>query len=124
MELEQYFHLIQQERNMAEKKDTRVSFSIEVDNDELDNFPSTFRQQRLDYSCPSWVQIVEDVLKMLEAEFGYSIRDQVYYAVKCPLFDHNYSPAPGRELDQSKFLALLAKHPELNNGGEHQSTGL
>lgn len=124
MELEQYFHLIQQERNMAEKKDTRVSFSIEVDNDELDNFPSTYRQQRLDYSCPTWVQIVEDVLKMLEAEFGYSIRDQVYYAVKFPLFDHNASFAPGRELDQSKFLALLAQHPELNNGGEHEPSGL
>lgn len=124
MELEHYFHRIQQERKMAEKKDTRVSFTIEVDNDELDDFPSTYRHQHLDYSCPTWVQIVEDVLKMLEAEFGYSIRDHVYYAVKNPLFDHNYSPAPGREIDQGRFLSLLAQHPELNNGGEHEPSGL
>jgi hypothetical protein len=120
MELEHYFHRIQQERKMAEKKDTRVSFSIEDNNDDLEGFPTTYRQQHIDYSCPTWIQIVEDVLKMLEVEFGYPIRSQVYYSVMFPVFDHNYSYAPGRELDQKKFLELLAENPEINNGGEHK----
>lgn len=121
MELEDYFHSIQQEKHMANKKDTRVTFCVEVDNSDLDDFPSTHRQQQLSYDCPNWVQIVEDVLKLLEAEFGYPIREQVYYAVKIPIFDHNFSAAPGRELNQKLFKKLLKEHPELNNGGEHKA---
>ena len=43
------------------------------------------------------------------------------YAVKCPVFDHDFSPAPGREIHKDKFLDLLSENPELNNGGKHQS---
>ena len=78
-------------------------------------------RSRLEYSGPTWIQIVEDLLKVLEVHYGYNIRDHVYYAVKCPVFDHDFSPAPGREIHKDKFLDLLSENPELNNGGKHQS---
>jgi hypothetical protein len=64
--------------------------------------------------------MLEDIIKVLELHYGYPIREQVFYAVKNPMFDHNLSAAPGRELHQDKFLGLLFDNPELNNGGKHQ----
>ena len=119
MELEDYFHSIQQEKPMI-IKDTTVSISIDQDNSDLEDFPDQSIQHTLKYSGPSWVQILEDLIKTLELHYGYPIREQVYYAVKHPMFDHNYSPAPGRELNQELFLKLLKDNPELNNGGEHE----
>lgn len=118
MNLEEYFHSIQQEKPMI-KKDTTVSVSINQDNSDLDNFPDTYQAQTMSYSGPTWIEMLEDFIKLLELHYGYPIREHVYYAVKCPLFDHNYSPAPGREMHQDKFMELLKDHPELNNGGEH-----
>lgn len=119
MELEDYFHSIQQEKPMIHK-DTRVMFSIDQDNSDLTEFPDQHISQTMQYAGPTWIHILEDVIKVLETHFGYSIKDQVYYAVKFPIFDHNLSDAPGRELHQERFLELLSKHPELNNGGKHE----
>jgi hypothetical protein len=119
MQLEDYFHQIQQEKPMI-NKDTVVSFSIDQDNSDLEDFADTFVQMRHAYSGPTWIQILEDVIKVLEAQYGYPISEQVFYAVKNPMFDHNHSAAPGRELHQADFLRLLIENPELNNGGEHQ----
>lgn len=119
MELEDYFHQIQQEKPMIHK-DTTVTLTINQDNSDLEDFPNQYVQQRMEYSGPTWMQIVEDLLKVLEVHYGYSIRDHVYYAVNCPLFDHDFSPAPGREIHKDKFLDLLSENPELNNGGKHQ----
>lgn len=120
MELEDYFQQLQQEKPMI-NKDTSVTITIDQDNSDLEDFPNQYIQQRLEYSGPTWIQIVEDLLKVLEVHYGYNIRDHVYYAVKCPVFDHDFSPAPGREIHKDKFLDLLAENPELNNGGKHQS---
>lgn len=119
MELEDYFHQIQQEKPMNQK-DTVVSISIDQDNSDLADFPDQYIQQRMSYSCTTWMQMLEDLIKVLELHYGYSIRKNVFYAVNFPMFDHNHSAAPGRELKKVEFLQLLAEHPELNNGGEHQ----
>ena len=119
MELEDYFHQIQQEKPMNQK-DTVVSISIDQDNSDLADFPDQYIQQRMSYSCTTWMQMLEDLIKVLELHYGYSIRENVFYAVNYPMFDHNHSAAPGRELKKAEFLQLLAEHPELNNGGEHQ----
>jgi len=120
MELEDYFQQLQQEKPMI-NKDTSVTITIDQDNSDLEDFPNQYIQQRLEYSGPTWIQIVEDLLKVLEVHYGYNIRDHVYYAVKCPVFDHDFSPAPGREIHKDKFLDLLSENPELNNGGKHES---
>ena len=120
MELEDYFQQLQQEKPMI-NKDISVTITIDQDNSDLEDFPNQYIQQRLEYSGPTWIQIVEDLLKVLEVHYGYNIRDHVYYAVKCPVFDHDFSPAPGREIHKDKFLDLLSENPELNNGGKHQS---
>ena len=119
MELEDYFHQIQQEKPMIHK-DTVVSFSIDQDNSDLEDFADKYVQMRHAYSGPSWIQILEDVIKVLETHYEYDIKSHIYYAVKFPVFDHNYSPAPGREIDKKLFLELLEKNPELNNNGEHK----
>jgi hypothetical protein len=119
MELEDYFHQIQQEKPMNQK-DTTVSISIDQDNSDLSDFPDQYIQQRMSYSCATWMQMLEDLIKVLELHYGYSIRENVFYAVNFPMFDHNHSSAPGRELKKVEFLQLLAEHPELNNGGKHQ----
>ena len=105
-------------------KDTVVTISIDQDNHDLEDFPDSYVQQRNTYSGPTWIEIVEDVLKVLEASYGYSIRDQVYYAVKHPLFDHNFSNAPGRELNADVLQDLIYEHEELANYGKHQPSGL
>lgn len=123
MELEDYFHIIQRNKDMNSnseyEKDTRVSFSISQDNEDYD-YPDTSHSMHNAYSGPTWMQIIEDVVKTLEASYGYEIRSKIYYAVDCPLFDHNVSPAPGRELDRSVLMDVLKRYPELNNNGEHK----
>jgi len=119
MELEEYFHQIQQEKPMNQK-DTVVSISIDQDNSDLADFPDQYIQQRMSYSCATWIEVLEDLIKVLELHYGYPISENVFYAVKVPMFDHNLSSAPGREMDRDKFLNLLELNPELNNGGEHQ----
>ena len=119
MQLEDYFHQIQQEKAMIHK-DTVVTISIDQDNHDLEDFPDSYVQQRNAYSGPTWIQVLEDLIKVLELHYGYEIRDKVYYAVHHPMFDHNLSSAPGRELDRRIFLELLDMNPELNNGGKHE----
>lgn len=119
MELEEYFHSIQQEKPMIHK-DTVVTISIDQDNHDLADFPDSYVQQRNAYSGPTWMEVLEDLIKVLELHYGYGIREHVYYAVNFPIFDHNVSPAPGRELNQDLFMELLQDNPELNNGGEHK----
>jgi hypothetical protein len=119
MELEEYFHQIQQEKPMNHK-DTVVTISIDQDNSDLADFPDSYVQQRNQYSGPTWIEMLEDIIKVLELHYGYPIREQVFYAVKNPMFDHDLSAAPGRELHQEDFLSLLKLNPGLNNGGKHQ----
>jgi hypothetical protein len=119
MELEDYFHQIQQEKPMIHK-DTAVTITIDQDNSDLDDFPNQYIQQRMEYSGTTWMKVLEDIIKVLEVHYGYPISENVFYAVNFPMFDHNVSPAPGRELKKTDFLQLLAEHPELNNGGKHQ----
>ncbi len=120
MDLEDYFHHINKESIMNYyEKDTRVTFSIEVDNGKTE-YPDKSNSCDCKYSGPTWIEILEDVIRVLEASYGYDISPKVYYVVERPLWDHNHSPAPGREIDRKAFLELLEKHPELNNKGEHQ----
>lgn len=118
MELEDYFQSINLEKHMI-KKDTTVSLSIQQDNSDLDDFPNTYINASWEYSDATWVQILEDIIKVLETQYGYDIKSKVYYVTKTPIFDHNYSSAPGRELDYETFMDVLEKYPGLNNGGEH-----
>jgi hypothetical protein len=122
MELDEYFHNLKKEPKM--NKDTTVHFCITEDNSDLQDFPDKHFELNNSYAGPQWIEIVEDVLKILEAAYGYPIRDKVYYSVQCPIFDHNHSPAPGRELYKKHFDEILDKHPELNNGGKHKSWNL
>ena len=119
MELEDYFQSIKQEKPMIHK-DTVVTISIDQDNHDLEDFPDSYVQQRNAYSGPTWMEVLEDLIKVLELHYGYPIRDKVHYVVKHPIFDHNISPAPGRELDYETFMDVLEKYPGLNNGGEHE----
>jgi hypothetical protein len=119
MELEDYFHQIQQEKPMIHK-DTAVTITIDQDNSDLEDFPNQYIQQRMEYSGTTWMKVLEDIIKVIEVHYGYSIKENVFYAVNFPMFDHNHSSAPGRELKREEFLRLLSEHPELNNGGEHQ----
>ena len=118
MQLEDYFHSLQQEKPIM-NKDTKVHFCITEDNSDLQDFPDSCLEMTKDYAGPTWMEIVEDVLKLLEASYGYSIRNQVYYAVKNPIFDHNISPAPGRELYANVLHDMMDVNPDLNNGGKH-----
>lgn len=122
MELDEYFHQLKKDTKM--NKDTKVHFCITEDNSDLQDFPDSHLEMIKDYAGPTWIEIVEDVLKVLEASYGYSIRDQVYYAVKHPLFDHNFSNAPGRELNADVLQDLIYEHEELANYGKHQPSGL
>lgn len=119
MELEDYFHRIQRKEAMN-TKDTRVSFMISQDNDDIDDYPNTSHSMNNEYNGATWMQLVEDVVRIIEASYGYEIRSKIYYVVDLPLFDHNISPAPGREINRAVFMKLLKKYPELNNGGNHQ----
>jgi len=103
------------------EKDTRVSFSISQDNAD-DDYPNSSYSMHNEYGFATWIQILEDVIKVLEASYGYDIRSKVYYAVELPLFDHDHSPAPGRELDRSVLKEVLKRYPELNNNGEHKAS--
>lgn len=122
MELDEYFHNLKKEPKM--NKDTKVHFCITEDNSDLQDFPDSHLEMIKDYAGPTWIEIVEDVLKLLEASYGYSIRDKVYYAVANPIFDHDYSPAPGREIDANVFYEVLNSNPSLNNHGQHKPSGL
>ena len=119
MQLEDYFHQIQQEKPMNHKE-TAVTISIDQDNSDLEDFPNQYIQQRMEYSGATWIKVLEDLIKVLELHYGYPISENVFYAVNFPMFDHNLSAAPGRELYRDMFLNLLELNPELNNGGEHQ----
>lgn len=118
MELDKYFHQLKKEPMM--NKDTTVHFCITEDNSDLSDFADTHYEMTNSYAGPQWIAIVEDVLKVLEASYGYSIRDKVFYAVHNPIFDHDISSAPGRELDAAMFYDVLNNNPSLNNGGEHE----
>lgn len=122
MELEDYFHnIIQQEKeDMTMNKDTMVSFYIAQDNSDLAEYPNTMHQMQNEYNGPTWIEVLEDVIKVLEASYGYNIRDKVFYATEFPVFDHNISKAPGRELNLNVLLDLLMEVPELNNQGLHE----
>jgi hypothetical protein len=120
MQLEDYFFKIQERKPMDNLKETTVNFEIITDNSDSLDYPDTVHSYRANFSGPTWIQIVEEVLKVLEASYGYPIRSQVYYSVKCPVFDHDYASAPGREIDRDIFQQLLKNYPELNNGGEHE----
>lgn len=122
MELDEYFHNLKKEFKM--NKDTTVHLCITEDNSDLQDFPDVHLEFTNSYAGPTWIEIVEDVLKLLEASYGYPIRNQVYYAVKNPLFDHNFSHAPGRELNADVLQDLIYEHEELANGGKHQPSGL
>lgn len=118
MELDEYFHKLKKETKM--NKDTTVHFCITEDNSDLQDFPDKHLEFTNSYAGPQWIEIVEDVLKLLEASYGYPIRDKVYYAVANPVFDHNYSPAPGRELDADVLWGLIWDNVDLNNHGQHK----
>lgn len=118
MELDEYFHQLKKDTKM--NKDTKVHFCITEDNSDLQDFPDKTLEMNYSYAGPQWIEIVEDVLKILEASYGYPIRDKVYYAVQFPIFDHNISPAPGRELSDSVLQDLIYEHEELANGGKHK----
>lgn len=118
MELDEYFHQLKKDTKM--NKDTKVHFCITEDNSDLQDFPDKTLEMNYSYAGPQWIEIVEDVLKILEASYGYPIRDKVYYAVQFPIFDHNISPAPGRELSSSVLQDLIYEHEELANGGKHK----
>jgi hypothetical protein len=118
MELDEYFHNLNKEPKM--NKDTKVHFCITEDNSDLEEFPDTHFEMTASYAGPQWIAIVEDVLKVLEASYGYPIRDKVYYSVANPIFDHNISPAPGRELNAEVLEYLTYSYRKLNNNGKHK----
>ena len=122
MDLEDYFHIIQRRKAMDKTypKNTRVSFSISDDNDDQPDYPNTSYSMHNEYDGATWMQILEDVARVIETSYGYDIRSKIYYVVDNPLFDHNYSPAPGRELDRKVLKDLLKRYPELNNSGNHK----
>jgi hypothetical protein len=118
MELEDYFHKLKKDTSM--NKDTTVHFCITEDNSDLQDFPDKRLEMTHSYAGPRWIEIVEDVLKIVEASYGYPIREKVYYAVKFPLFDHDLSPAPGRELAADFLQDLINEHEKLANHGKHK----
>ena len=118
MELDEYFHNLKKEPKMD--KSTTVHFCITEDNSDLQDFPDKHFEMTNSYAGPQWIEIVEDVLKVLESSYGYPLRERVYYAVDFPIFDHNISPAPGRELDVRVLMDCIYERKDLNNHGEHK----
>lgn len=65
----------------------------------------------------TWFDIVDSFLDELEKHFGYNIKEQVYYSVRCPLNHPDFS-AYGRQINDERFQLLLLAHPELYETGE------
>ena len=60
----------------------------------------------------TWMEVLDKILDAMEAHYGYSIKEQVYYSTAFPLNDPEF-PGYGRSLNDELFQQLLLAHPEL-----------
>ena len=69
----------------------------------------------------TWMEVLDNVLDAMEAHYGYSIKEQVYYSVTFPLNDTddkgNRFPGYGRCLNDERLQQILLAFPELYLSG-------
>jgi hypothetical protein len=66
----------------------------------------------------TWMEVLDKILDAMEAHYGYSIKEQVYYSVAFPMNDvdeRTGEPYAGhsRCINDELFQQLLLAHPEL-----------
>ena len=66
----------------------------------------------------TWMEVLDKILDAMEAHYGYSIKEQVYYSVTFPLNDVDERTGEpyagyGRCINDELFQQLLLAHPEL-----------
>lgn len=60
----------------------------------------------------TWMEVLDKILDAMEAHYGYSIKEQVYYSTAFPHNDPEF-PGYGRCINDELFQQLLLAHPEL-----------
>jgi hypothetical protein len=65
-----------------------------------------------------WMEVLDQILDAMEAHYGYSIKEQVYYSVAFPMNDVDERTGEpyagyGRCINDELFQQLLLAHPEL-----------
>lgn len=69
----------------------------------------------------TWIEVLDRILDAMEAHYGYSIKEQVYYSVNFPLNDTddkgNPFPGYGRCLNDERLQQILLAFPELYLSG-------
>ena len=67
----------------------------------------------------TWMEVLDTILDAMEAHYGYSIKEQVYYSVTFPYntlyYDENGKPPAGygRSLNDDILQKLLLAYPEV-----------
>jgi len=66
----------------------------------------------------TWLEVLDQILDAMEAHYGYSIKEQVYYSVTFPLNDVDERTGEpyagyGRCLNDELLQQVLLAHPEL-----------
>ena len=74
----------------------------------------------------TWFEVLDTILDAMEAHYGYSIKEQVYYSVNFPMndTDHEGKPFPGygRCLNDERLQQILLAFPELYESGTWSTT--
>ena len=74
----------------------------------------------------TWIEVLDRILDAMEAHYGYSIKEQVYYSVNFPMndTDHEGKPFPGygRNLNDERLQQILLAFPELYESGTWSTT--
>lgn len=69
----------------------------------------------------TWIEVLDRILDAMEAHYGYSIKEQVYYSVNFPLNDTDDKGKPfpgyGRCLNDERLQQILLAFPELYLSG-------
>jgi hypothetical protein len=76
----------------------------------------------VDVHDSTWMDVLDKILDAMQAHYGYSIKEQVYYSVRFPYNEINNLGEPesgyGRSLNDERLQLLLLAHPELYEVGE------
>lgn len=60
----------------------------------------------------TWIEVLDKILDAMEAHYGYSIKEQVYYSVAFPLNNPDF-PGFSRCLNDERLQQVLLAFPEL-----------
>ena len=137
MTLDEYFHVINQPKEPTmfeylknkwiELMTTRYSFVESVEEEQEDDYEEGWAFVMRDSSFEdipmretliagnndgTWVEIVDQLLDVIGAHYGYNIKEQVYYSVHMPL-NIEGEAGFGRCLNDEVLQKLLLSYPEV-----------